>query len=91
MLKCSYENVSIHQLQQIASGHWPSTVLKVINVLSLTLQVRISYAQRNFQTALSEKNVAGFHAALWQFVGIIVLAAPSFALANWLEVCVPRI
>ena len=50
------------------------------------LQVRISYAQRNFQTALSEKNVAGFHAALWQFVGIIVVATPSFALADWLEV-----
>lgn len=51
-----------------------------------SLQVRISYAQRNLQTALSEKNVAGFYAALWQFVGIIVVAAPSFALAGWLEV-----
>jgi hypothetical protein len=50
------------------------------------LQVRISYAQRNLQTALSEKNVAGFYAALWQFVGIIIVAAPSFALAGWLEV-----
>jgi hypothetical protein len=49
--------------------------------------VRISYAQRNLQTALSEKNVAGFYAALWQFVGIIIVAAPSFALAGWLEVC----
>lgn len=49
-------------------------------------QVRMSYAQRNLQTALSEKNVAGFYAALWQFVGIIVVAAPSFALAGWLEV-----
>lgn len=49
-------------------------------------QVRISYAQRNFQTALSEKDEKGFHAALWQFVGIIVLATPSFALADWLEV-----
>lgn len=50
------------------------------------LQVRISYAQRNFQTALSEKDVPGFRAALWQFVGIILLATPSFALADWLEV-----
>ncbi len=50
------------------------------------MQVRISYAQRNFQTALSEKNEAGFRAALWQFVGIILLATPSFALADWLEV-----
>lgn len=48
--------------------------------------MRISYAQRNFQTALSEKDVKGFHAALWQFVGIIVVATPSFALADWLEV-----
>jgi hypothetical protein len=58
-----------------------------LTINPVLLQVRISYAQRNFQTALSEKNVAGFHAALWQFVGIIVIATPSFALADWLEVC----
>ncbi len=50
------------------------------------LLVKISYAQRNFQTALSVKDRDGFHAALWQFVAIIVAATPSFALADWLEV-----
>ena len=54
------------------------------------LLVRISYAQRNFQTALSEKDRSGFYAALWQFVGIICMATPTFALADWLEVpCLP--
>lgn len=49
------------------------------------LMVKISYAQRNFSTALSEKDRAGFYAAVRQFVGIIVFAAPFLALNSWVE------
>ncbi len=49
------------------------------------LNVRISYAQRDFSTALSQKDAAGFAAACWAFVGIIIVAAPLFAGYGWLE------
>ncbi|KAG2486371.1 hypothetical protein HYH03_014951 [Edaphochlamys debaryana] len=47
--------------------------------------VHISYAQRDFSTALSGKDVPGFYAAVWKFAIIIVIAAPLFAFNNWVE------
>mmetsp|Transcript_14977 Transcript_14977/g.45203 ORF Transcript_14977/g.45203 Transcript_14977/m.45203 type:complete len:636 (-) Transcript_14977:410-2317(-) len=57
----------------------------VASLMTTLLLVRVSYAQRNIQTAMSEKDRAGFYSAIWQFVGIIAMATPSFALADWLE------
>jgi len=35
--------------------------------------------QRRFSTNLSEKNEDGFYSAVWEFVGIILVAAPMFS------------
>ena len=43
------------------------------------LFVFISYAQRDFSTALSAKNVPNFHAACFKFAGVVCVAAPLFA------------
>ncbi|KAL1527767.1 hypothetical protein AB1Y20_009152 [Prymnesium parvum] len=43
------------------------------------LFVFISYAQRDFSTAMSAKDVPNFYAACWKFVGIVSVAAPLFA------------
>ncbi|KAK9809945.1 hypothetical protein WJX72_002230 [[Myrmecia] bisecta] len=50
-----------------------------------TLLVRISYAQRNFETAMAGKDTVGFYKAVWEFVMIICIAAPLFALNDWVE------
>ncbi|KXZ43307.1 hypothetical protein GPECTOR_95g696 [Gonium pectorale] len=46
---------------------------------------QISYAQRDFSTALSEKDVPGFYRAVWKFVQIICIAAPLFSFNAWVE------
>eukprot|EP00892_Ulva_mutabilis_P009492 jgi/Ulvmu1/6915/UM031_0122.1 len=57
----------------------------VLSLLSTMLLVRISYAQRNFSTALSEKNVDEFYATVWHYVAIIAAAVPLFALQDFVE------
>lgn len=57
----------------------------LLSLLTTLLLVQISYAQRNFSTALSEKNVGDFYASVWHFVGIISVAAPLFALSEWVQ------
>ncbi|KAF5833658.1 ABC transporter transmembrane region 2-domain-containing protein, partial [Dunaliella salina] len=57
-------------------------------VLALTttgLLVKISYAQRDFSTALSGKNAEGFYRAIREFVLIICLAAPLFSFTKFVE------
>ncbi|GFR44756.1 hypothetical protein Agub_g6087, partial [Astrephomene gubernaculifera] len=59
-------------------------------VISLALattlfSVHISYAQRDFSTALSGKDVAGFYAAVRKFLVIILIAAPLFSFNSWVE------
>ena len=51
------------------------------------LSVKISYAQRNLSTALAERHQGGFYSAIAEFVLIIVLAAPTYALDNYTQVC----
>jgi ABC transporter transmembrane region 2 len=81
--------ISVYLLPRAGDERWKARGYALTTVvLSLTttlLVVQISYAQRNLQTALSEKDVAGFHKALWQFVGIIFVAAPLFATTDFVE------
>jgi ABC-type uncharacterized transport system fused permease/ATPase subunit len=50
------------------------------------LSVKISYAQRNLSTALAEHSRPGFYSAIAEFLLIIVLAAPTYALDNYAQV-----
>eukprot|EP01025_Chloroclados_australasicus_P031214 TRINITY_DN31579_c0_g1_i4.p1 TRINITY_DN31579_c0_g1~~TRINITY_DN31579_c0_g1_i4.p1 ORF type:complete len:631 (-),score=42.04 TRINITY_DN31579_c0_g1_i4:273-2165(-) len=56
-----------------------------LSLLTTVLLVRISYAQKHFSTALAEKDVDSFYSAVWQFVGIIVIAIPLFAFSGYVE------
>lgn len=55
------------------------------SLMTTGLMVQVSYAQRNFQTAMSEKDGPKFTAAVWQFVGVILAATPMFAFADYVE------
>ncbi len=50
------------------------------------LFVVMSYVQRDFATALSGKDVTGFHKAIWRFVGIVIIAAPLYAFYQYMQV-----
>ncbi|KAG1676622.1 hypothetical protein FOA52_008751 [Chlamydomonas sp. UWO 241] len=56
-----------------------------ISLLNSMFLVRISYAQRNFSTAMSEKDVPGFYKSIGDFAVIICIAAPLFSLNSFLE------
>ncbi|BBN07121.1 vitamin B12/bleomycin/antimicrobial peptide transport system ATP-binding/permease protein [Marchantia polymorpha subsp. ruderalis] len=47
--------------------------------------VIFSYIQRDFSTAISEKNVEGFHRAVMRFIGIVIIATPLFATYHYLQ------
>ncbi|KAH9576495.1 hypothetical protein CY35_01G165400 [Sphagnum magellanicum] len=49
------------------------------------LFVVMSYVQRDFATALSGKDVTGFHKAIWRFVGIVIIAAPLYAFYQYMQ------
>ena len=59
--------------------------LVVLCLVHTGLFVTISYAQRDFSTSLSKKDWPGFVAACWKYVGVIIVAAPSFAQYRYLE------
>jgi ABC-type uncharacterized transport system fused permease/ATPase subunit len=48
--------------------------------------VVLSYTQRDFSTALSEKNQPAFWKAVWRFVAIVVVATPLFAVYDYVQV-----
>ncbi|EFN57216.1 hypothetical protein CHLNCDRAFT_143667 [Chlorella variabilis] len=58
-----------------------------LSITNVGLLLWISYVQNALQTSLSEKQQAGFHAAVWDFVLIIVVAAPLFALTDYVDSC----
>ncbi|KAL2630011.1 hypothetical protein R1flu_014697 [Riccia fluitans] len=67
---------------------------KACTLLALTLSlcaicagmfVIFSYIQRDFSTAISEKNVEGFHRAVLRFIGIVIIATPLFATYRYLQ------
>ncbi|WIA31784.1 hypothetical protein OEZ86_002655 [Tetradesmus obliquus] len=57
----------------------------VLACLTTWLAVQISYAQKHFSTGLAEKDQVAWKAAVWEFVGIICIAAPLKALAFYTE------
>ncbi|GLJ54902.1 hypothetical protein SUGI_1178820 [Cryptomeria japonica] len=53
--------------------------------LNSGIYVILSYIQRDFSTALSNKDVTGFHRATWQFIGIVIVATPLYAFHDYLQ------
>ncbi|CAM6096254.1 unnamed protein product [Calypogeia fissa] len=47
--------------------------------------VVFSYIQRDFSTAISQKDVEGFHGAIWRFIGIVIVATPLFATYHYVQ------
>jgi ABC-type uncharacterized transport system fused permease/ATPase subunit len=56
-----------------------------LSLLTTALLLKISAVQSAFSSALSEKNSPEFYAAVWSFVGVILLAAPLFALNEYVD------
>jgi hypothetical protein len=50
------------------------------------LFVVMSFVQRDFSTALSSKDIAGFNRSIWRFVGIIVVAVPLYSFYQYMQV-----
>eukprot|EP01018_Ginkgo_biloba_P012072 Gb_27197 [translate_table: standard] len=53
--------------------------------MSAGMYVLLSYVQRDFSTALSNKDVASFHQATWKFIGIVIVATPLFAFYGYMQ------
>ena len=72
-----------HQLRKRV---WAATtVLALLSVANTSLQVLITYLQRDFSTALATRETAAFHACLWKFVGVLAFACPFMAFAGWAQ------
>lgn len=56
-----------------------------LSLLTTALLMKISSVQGAFNSALSEKQAQEFHSAVWSFVGIILAAAPLFALNEYFD------
>eukprot|EP00887_Chlorella_sp_A99_P007088 scaffold2.g7088.t1 len=54
-----------------------------LSLVTVLLLLKISNSA--FQSALTEKKEAEFYAAAWSFVGVIVVAAPLFALTDYVD------
>ncbi|KAI5069407.1 hypothetical protein GOP47_0015708 [Adiantum capillus-veneris] len=57
----------------------------ILCALCAGMFVLLSYVQRDFSTALSKKDVKGFHRAAWMFVLMVVVAAPLFAVYEYMQ------
>ncbi|KAL4856100.1 Tubulin polyglutamylase ttll6 [Chlorella vulgaris] len=62
-----------------------------LSIVNVALLLWISYVQNAMQTSLSEKQEDGFWVAVWDFVLIIAVAAPLFALTDYVDSCLTRI
>ena len=49
------------------------------------LLVWLSYTQRDLGTALQKKDQPGYYAAIWHFLGVVVVAAPLFAFYEYIQ------
>ncbi|PNW87764.1 hypothetical protein CHLRE_01g001350v5 [Chlamydomonas reinhardtii] len=67
----------------VARGYAAAVIC--LALVTTLFSVHISYAQRDFSTALSGKDVPGFYAAVRKFVVIIFIAAPLFSFTSWVE------
>ena len=61
------------------------SVMLVLCALTTGLMVVFSYVQRDMMTALSDKNQPAFYDAINRYIIIIVIAAPLFALYNYVQ------
>ncbi|KAH9317737.1 hypothetical protein KI387_019506, partial [Taxus chinensis] len=61
-----------------------SSVLVLCGV-NAGMHVILSYIQRDFSTALSNKDVGGFYRATWKFIGIVIVATPLLAFYEYLQ------
>lgn len=59
--------------------------LLIFCAITAGMHVALSYVQRDFSTALSTKDVAGFEHAVWKFIGIIIVATPLFAIYDYVQ------
>ena len=55
------------------------------SLANMLVLLRVSYVQNAFQSSLSEKLEAEFHLAVLKFLGVIIVAAPLFALTEYLD------
>ena len=56
-----------------------------LSLLTTGLLLKISEVQSAFSSALSEKAAAEFYGAVWSFVAVICLAAPLFAVNEYVD------
>ncbi|CAG9462781.1 unnamed protein product [Pedinophyceae sp. YPF-701] len=63
---------------------WAASTV-AMSLVTTWLLVRISYAQKDFATALAGKDADGFYRAVWAFVEIIAIATVLFAASSWVE------
>ncbi|CAM9902342.1 unnamed protein product, partial [Choristocarpus tenellus] len=67
-----------------SSWGWLVFMLFLLGLESAFL-VSFSYLQRDFSTAMSEKDEAGFYRGVRRYVLILLLAAPLFALSDFVQ------
>jgi len=60
-------------------------VVLVLCVAKTALLVWLSYTQRDLGTALQKKDQDGYYKAIWQFLGVVVIAAPLFAYYQYMQ------
>ncbi|CAM9945416.1 unnamed protein product, partial [Discosporangium mesarthrocarpum] len=66
---------------------WASLVMMMI-LLALESAVLVSFSycqQRDFSTAMSDKDEAGFYRGVRRYVAILLFAAPLFALSQYVQ------
>jgi len=56
-----------------------------ISILTTILLLKVSDVQSSLNSALSEKEPDAFYRSVWSFVGIIVVAAPLFAVNQYVD------
>jgi ABC-type uncharacterized transport system fused permease/ATPase subunit len=61
------------------------TSVLILCAITAGMHVALSYVQRDFSTAISNKDVAGFELAVWKFIGIIIVATPLFAFYEYMQ------
>eukprot|EP00250_Pteridium_aquilinum_P026495 c33097_g1_i1 orf=135-2078(+) len=57
----------------------------ILCALCAGMFVLLSYVQRDFSTALSKKDLQGFHQATWKFTMMVFVATPLFAVYEYMQ------
>eukprot|EP00640_Fibrocapsa_japonica_P006954 CAMPEP_0113950964 /NCGR_PEP_ID=MMETSP1339-20121228/83519_1 /TAXON_ID=94617 /ORGANISM="Fibrocapsa japonica" /LENGTH=163 /DNA_ID=CAMNT_0000959011 /DNA_START=71 /DNA_END=559 /DNA_ORIENTATION=- /assembly_acc=CAM_ASM_000762 len=60
-----------------------SLLMVVLMLVETSVLVQFSYAQRNFSTAMSEKDIDGFYAGIRKYLLTLGVAGPLFALSEY--------